>query len=570
MSPHEEKRLSLARENIYGKNYHAAAVTLQGLADEGVALAQSMLGLLYAQGKGVGQDFGVSVELFAKAAAQGDPDGQYYMGYSYLEGSGVEADPVTALAWFIQAAARDHEQAILERDKGFAALDETRRVQANARSRDLGPPMPAGWLRDTDSGIAFWSPSWYRNGTYKVKVDAPSLEGYAHGEGKVRLTASLPGDTDGVFEGVFSNGILFAGEPLGFPFEMLETDDFLVDLSERLPADFPGSTLWLRRRLDGAKVTLRPGGSPDLMVVVNDDFPAHDESAVAAISRTALSVVMELCPLNDNAHATVTTIPLDHQREFKSGELMFEPRQAQIWLSDFGGDPSTWSVNVRNLSAAIEAKRLRLEEERLEKAEHEARRQQHKRAAAMRGMPDVRGIRLGMSLGELHELFEGESESWEPRWLPDRKMPAFTGFTQSFQLEDGAKITAKFTSPVNGSKLFSFGYEQTLRNGPSVDTLKADLKAKYGEPDEVDWRGNVWTYHLVSQRPKRAAGAWMRLRYLPQASDGSAAVTHFSIGINDYGLGDGDESDAYDARLAAAREAEARKTEENKSDKLKF
>ncbi len=306
------------------------------------------------------------------------------------------------------------------------------------------------------------------------------------------------------------------------------------------------------------------------MVVVNDVFHSDDESAVDAISRSSLSVVMELCPLNDNAHATVTTIPLDHQRVFEGGELMFEPRQAQILLTDFGGDPSTWSVNVRNLSAAIEAERLRLEEERREKAEREARRQRHERAAAMRGMPDVRGIRLGTSLGELHELFDGELASWEPRWLPDREMPAFTGFTQSCQLEDGAKITAKFTSPVNGSQLFSFGYEQTLRNGPSVDTLKADLKAKYGAPDEVDWRGNVWTYHLVSQRPERAGGAFMRLSYLPHSSKGSAAVTHFSIGINDYGLGGDDESDAYQARLAAQREAEAREMEENKSDKLKF
>ena len=200
MSPNDDRLsnrarlgLRLARTNIAGKNYHAASVTLQTFADEGVAQAESMLGLLYARGKGVERDFQKSQALFKSAAAKGDPDGLYYMGYSYLEGSGVEADPVTALAYYIQAAARGHEQAAVERDKGYAALDDTERVRADGRSRDLGLPMPAGWLHDSESGVAFWSPSWYRNGTYKVKVNARSVEGYAHGAGKVGLTASLPG-----------------------------------------------------------------------------------------------------------------------------------------------------------------------------------------------------------------------------------------------------------------------------------------------------------------------------------------------------------------------------------------
>ncbi len=287
MSPNDEREqnrirrtLSLARENLHSGYHGAAAAALEQLLDDGVAEAQSLLGLLYAQGKGVAQDFEASLELFQKAAAQGHADGQYYLGYTYLEGSGVKADPVTALAWFMQAAARGHEKATLERDKGLASLDEAARLQADYRSRDFGLPMPAGWLHDPQSGTAFWSPSYYRNGTYRVEIEAPAVEGYAHGEGKVRLTASLPGDDDRVFEGVFSNGYLLDGEPLGFPFEMLATDDYLIDLSERLPADFPGSTLWLRNKLSGARVSLCPGGAPDLLVVVNDDFPAHDESAV--------------------------------------------------------------------------------------------------------------------------------------------------------------------------------------------------------------------------------------------------------------------------------------------------
>ncbi len=574
MSPNDDRLsnrarlgLRLARTNIAGKNYHAASVTLQTFADEGVAQAESMLGLLYARGKGVERDFQKSQALFKSAAAKGDPDGLYYMGYSYLEGSGVEADPVTALAYYIQAAARGHEQAAVERDKGYAALDDTERVRADSRSRDLGLPMPAGWLHDSESGVAFWSPSWYRNGSYKVKVNARSVEGYAHGAGKVGLTASLPGSTSRVLDGVFSNGVLFDGEPIGLPFELLETDDFLVDLSGRLPADFPGGTLWLRKKLDGARVTLCPLGSPDLLVVVNEYFPALDDDAIADIGRTALSIVMDLCPLDDNAHATVTTIPVDHQRVFDDGELKFEPRQAEITLYNFGGDPSTWDVTVRNLSAAVEAERVRLEEERREEAERKARRLREERAAAMRGTLDVRGVRLGMTLAAVHALFEDEIESWEPKWDADREMPAFSGFKQNFQLRDKAAFEASFTSAQNDSQLFAVGYSQTSRHGPTPETLRADLEAKYGAPSEVHSRGMRLTWFLPSKRGGPTSAA-LKARFKIDRETG--LVGYLGLGISDWDLGHYDESVAYDARLKAERQAALRKEEENKSDEIKF
>ncbi len=428
MSPNDEREqnrirstLSLARENLHSGYHGAAAAALEQLLDDGVAEAQSLLGLLYAQGKGVARDFKASLELFQKAAAQGDADGQYYLGYAYLEGSGVKADPVTALAWFMQAAARGHEKATLERDKGLASLDEAARLQADYRSRDFGLPMPAGWLHDPQSGTAFWSPSYYRNGTYRVEIEAPAVEGYAHGEGKVRLTASLPGDSDRVLDGVFQNGYLFDDDPPDFPFEMLESDDYLLDLSARLPADGPANTLWLRRNLVGGQISLRLGvaASPDLLVVVNDDFPAHEESAVAELARTAVSLFMEIRPLDDNAFATVTTLPIDHWRVFDDGELKFEPRQAEITLSDFFEEPAAWSVTVRNKSAEIEAKRLALEQERRQEAEREARRLEQEQAALGRGMPDIRGAKLGLSLAELHALFEADIETWEPRYDPN-------------------------------------------------------------------------------------------------------------------------------------------------------
>ena len=573
MPPDDERQanrarlgLKLARENMAGRNYHAASVTLQTFADEGVAEAESMLGLLYAQGKGVERDFDKSLALFESAAAKGDADGIYYMGYSYLEGSGVPADPVTALAYYIQAAARGHEQAAVERDKGYAALDDTGRVQAESRSRNLGPPMPAGWLHDSESGVAFWAPSWYRNGSYKVTVNARSVEGYAHGAGKVGLEASLPGSTSRVLDGIFKNGILFEDDPLAFPFELLETDDFLVDLSARLPADFPGGTLWLRNRLNGAKVTLCPIGSLDLLVVVNEYFPTLDDDAIADIGRKAVSIVMELCPLTDNAHAIVTTIPVDHQRVYDDGALKFEPRQAEITLYDLGRDPSTWSVSVRNLSAAIEAERRRLEEARREAAEREAHRLKEERAAAMRGTLDIRGVKLGMTLAQVHALFEGDIESWAPKWDANRVMPAFSGFEQTFQLRDKATFEGSFTSGQHDSQLFAFGYSQTLRQGPTPEALRADLEAKYGAPSQTHSQGTRLTWFLPSKRGD-PTGAALKASF-KVGRDG--LVSYLGLGISDWELGHYDEQAAYNARLEAERQAALQKEEDNKSNKVKF
>ena len=379
----------------------------------------------------------------------------------------------------------------------------------------------------------------------------------------MRLTASLPGDTDRVFDGVFSNGILFEGAPLGLPLEMLPTDDYLIDLSERLPADYPGQTVWLREKLDDAWVNLRPSDAPQLLVVVHDDFPAHDESAVATISRKALSIAMELCPVNADAQATVNIIPLEHQRVFDGGALKFEPRQVQITLSDLGGEPSTWSVDVRILSADIEAKRLRLEEE----AERQAKRQQQERAAAMRGTLDVRGVRLDMNLAEVHALFEDEIESWEPEWDPSWKMPVFNGFKIDFQLRDKTHIAAQFTSAQNNSKLFAFGYRQTLRDGPTVEALRQDLEAKYGPPDEVHSHGQRMTWFLPSKRDG-ATGASLNASY--KVDEKTGLVSQFDIGMSDWDLGRYDESAAYASRLKAEQQAALKKEEGNESNVVKF
>ena len=62
----------------------------QKAADQGHAVAQYILGLMYSEGEGVKQDYFKAVALFQKAADQGHVAAQYDLGFMYSEGKGVK------------------------------------------------------------------------------------------------------------------------------------------------------------------------------------------------------------------------------------------------------------------------------------------------------------------------------------------------------------------------------------------------------------------------------------------------------------------------------------------------
>lgn len=66
--------------------------------------AQYQLGLLYARGDGVEQNFNRAHEWLMKAALQGHPKSQYHLGHMYGLGDGVEKDYEEAFVWFWLAA----------------------------------------------------------------------------------------------------------------------------------------------------------------------------------------------------------------------------------------------------------------------------------------------------------------------------------------------------------------------------------------------------------------------------------------------------------------------------------
>ena len=75
------------------------------------AAEQSAMGVRYAQGLGVLQNYTAAQNCWRKAAAQGDALAQYNLGVVYTSGLGVVKDYVKARAWYEKAAAQGHASA---------------------------------------------------------------------------------------------------------------------------------------------------------------------------------------------------------------------------------------------------------------------------------------------------------------------------------------------------------------------------------------------------------------------------------------------------------------------------
>jgi uncharacterized protein len=85
-------------------DYATTLRIVRPLAEKGDPEAQSALGYMYEEGKGVRVDFGQALIWYRKAAAQEEAQGQNNLGRMYEQGRGVSQDYVQAVAWFRKAA----------------------------------------------------------------------------------------------------------------------------------------------------------------------------------------------------------------------------------------------------------------------------------------------------------------------------------------------------------------------------------------------------------------------------------------------------------------------------------
>ena len=104
---------------------------LQKAAEQGDAVAQFNLGVLYYKGEGVPQDYKEAFKWHLKAAEQGYADAQTNLGITYYAGLGVPKNTATAYAWYNVAAENGSEGASGMRD--IAATEMTPEQLAKAQ-----------------------------------------------------------------------------------------------------------------------------------------------------------------------------------------------------------------------------------------------------------------------------------------------------------------------------------------------------------------------------------------------------------------------------------------------------
>ena len=79
-------------------------------AEQGLAEAQTNLGVMYEEGLWVRQDYAKAVQWYRKAAGQGNAVAQYNLGLMYEEGQGVSKNRKVAKEWYKKACANGEQQ----------------------------------------------------------------------------------------------------------------------------------------------------------------------------------------------------------------------------------------------------------------------------------------------------------------------------------------------------------------------------------------------------------------------------------------------------------------------------
>jgi TPR repeat protein len=93
------------------QDYAEAAEWYRRAAERGHANAGLNLGVMYASGRGVPRDLAEAARWFRKAAERGDVHAQANLGYMHDHGTGVSQDRAEALRWYRMAADQGHTMA---------------------------------------------------------------------------------------------------------------------------------------------------------------------------------------------------------------------------------------------------------------------------------------------------------------------------------------------------------------------------------------------------------------------------------------------------------------------------
>jgi len=113
--------------DAYSRGDYATALRIfHSFANQGNALAQGFLGLMYDEGKGVAQNHAEAVKWTRKAADQGNVTAQTNLGFHYSVGLGVTQDYGEAARWYRKASDQGDASAKKELDALYARFPSLR------------------------------------------------------------------------------------------------------------------------------------------------------------------------------------------------------------------------------------------------------------------------------------------------------------------------------------------------------------------------------------------------------------------------------------------------------------
>ena len=117
--------LAYANGDGVEQNFAEAARWYREAASRGHAGAMNNLGVLYTEGKGVEKNYTEAINWFRKAADNGDKNAMCNLGFRYENGEGVEKNVDEAVKWY-ERAAQEKQKNALDRLKALAEDGNTR------------------------------------------------------------------------------------------------------------------------------------------------------------------------------------------------------------------------------------------------------------------------------------------------------------------------------------------------------------------------------------------------------------------------------------------------------------
>jgi TPR repeat protein len=121
------------------ENYVEALKWLQKAAEQGEAKAQFSVGVIYSKGFGVPQNYAEAFKWYRRSADQGYAIAQYNLGAMYAKGEAVTADVVTAHMLYSLAAQHGVKAAAEAKDGLAKSMTAAQIAEAETKAHDWKP-----------------------------------------------------------------------------------------------------------------------------------------------------------------------------------------------------------------------------------------------------------------------------------------------------------------------------------------------------------------------------------------------------------------------------------------------